>query len=210
MNTDFFVEANKLWRKGFQDEAFESLESFVNSFENEEEKKLWVKDYLPTLKIPKDEKIKSKFVIALFKKIIAPVILKKVKERDTYFMLWAYKLSTSLLFNNPNPETSIYSEMNIKSFQKLLIELYEMEPNSNEVKGLYINTRISQIKQNVFNNSKIYENWNPDYARNYTTEDCKKDLAEIEILKKIDQSNEYVGFLKKYEENLNKLMEKLI
>jgi hypothetical protein len=211
MHIEYFTEAQKLFRKGSKNESFECLEKFIASFENDTEKEQWVKEYLTGIKLPKEKdggqkKFTGEFIIGVFKKIIAPVLINGVNRKDVLSMLWAYKLSVNFDFYYGN----YYKEMIYTCrWRELLIDLYKFAPENNEVEILYFKTRVRQIKSNVFNNSRIYDNWNPDYARGYSIEDCQKDLEEVKLLKSIDRDKEYFEFLNKYEDNLNKLKEKI-
>ena len=216
MKIELIVEANKLWRKGSKNDSFDLIDKFLSSFENDLEKDLWTKEYLNDfkLKIPEDGRIKNDFFIYLFERIIAPVIIKGVKNKIPYFMLWAYKLYGNFLFTR----TDYYKAMGFnglidaigyKSHHYLLLDLYKIAPENNEVEKLYFDTRIRQMKRSLWNNSKIFINWNPEYAKGMTCDDCQKILNEIKILNNIDKNKEYNDFLTNYENNLNKVMEKL-
>jgi len=213
MNIEFFNEFSKLNRKGLKAEAMECMNKFINSFENDVEKELWTKEYLPKMTITKDGRINNEAVFKLFEIVMYPVLLNGYKEKNSYFTKWLIKLDVNSTYFKNKEMSNLYINLSrigaaIKNFQQLYIDLYKMDSENPEIQDIYFNRRISNLKSSIYIMPSIYIKWKPSYA-GMTVEECNEELEDVKILLKLDKKQEYETFLKNYESNLHKYLEKI-
>jgi hypothetical protein len=196
MNIKYFEEYLYYENLSIKSKTKEFIVKFINSFNGFEEKKTWTKEYLPKLKTNKHGRIRNE----LFENIIFPVLLNGYKNKDIFLMIWLVKLSQNYYQNN-----IIWEKINYKTDLEIIEECYEIEPNNDDVKKIYLELQIRGI------DFSIHE-WPSGvlYGNNFATKDeCKIILKEIKFIKKLDISKKYFKYIKDYENKVNEYIEKI-
>jgi hypothetical protein len=190
MNIEYFNEYLKYEQMGIKSKGKECLNSFINSFENYNEKLLWTIEYLPELKFNKNNRIRNE----LFEEIVFPVLLEGYNNRNIKLMIWMVKLNQNFTQNE-----KLWKKINYVSNLSLIRECYEMEPDNTEIVDLYLEIIIEKI---LF---RIHE-WPYGILIGNTfaeKDECKKLLEEIPLLNKLDRNKKYSELIMEYESIIN-------
>jgi len=215
VNQVYFDEFIKLNKKGLKQEAMENIDKFIKSFENDNERETWTKEYLKIMKITKDGTITNEGIRKVYGEIMYSVLLNGYKNKDSFLTLWL----TKLVFNFRNTpkidgeSRSYFRDLKeigapIKNEDQVYMDLYKMDPQNPEVQEYYLKYRITNIKGTIYNMPGIYDNWKNSYAT-MTVEECNAELEDVKILQKLDKKKEFTELLKGYERNLNKYLKRI-
>jgi hypothetical protein len=190
MDIEYFNEYLKYEQLGIKSKEKESLNNFISSFKNYDEKVLWTIEYLPKLKFNKNGRIRNE----LFEEVIFPVLLEGYNNKNIKLMIWMVKLNQNFTQNE-----KLWKKINYISNLSLIRECYEMEPDNTEIIDLYLETIIEKI---LF---RIHE-WPYGILIGNTfaeKDECKKLLEEIPLLDKLDRNKKYSELIMEYESIIN-------
>ena len=194
MNIDYFNEYLNYKNIGLKPKVKELIIKFINSFNNYEEKELWVTEYLSKLELDSNGRLRNE----LFEEIVFPVLLNGYNNKNIFQMVWLTKLSQNLYQNN-----KIWQKIDNKTDLEIIKECYEIDPNNNEVIEIYLELEIRGI------DFSIHE-WPHGilFGNNFATKDeCKMILDEISFLYKLDKNKKYFEYIKEYENKVKEYME---
>lgn len=197
MNIEFFNEYIHYQHKGLKDKAKEYVTKFIRSFENDAEKELWTKEYLPTLEFNCNCRIRNE----LFEEIVFPVLLNEYNHKDISSMIWLVKLEQNIITNN-----RILKRINYKTVWEIIRECYTIEPNNTEVTDLYLEY---SIKQMDFCTHEYHCAGIILYGNDIASKDeCILLLEEIVFIKNtLDRNKKYAAFINLCEYAIKDYME---
>ena len=195
MNVGYFNEYLKYEQMGLKSKTKGCLKDFINSFENYKEKELWAIEYLPKLEFNENSRIRNE----IYEEIIFPVLLEGYNNKNIELMIWIVKLIQNLYQNN-----KLWGKINYITDLDLIMELYKLEPDNDEIIDLYLEIIIEKIS------FRIHE-WPEGILIGNTfaeKEECKKLLEEIPLLNKLDRNKKYNKYIMEYENIIKEYINK--
>ncbi len=189
MNIKHYNEFLEYQDKGLKKQAGKSVRMFISTFQNEDEIKEWVLQYLPSLTTNRSSRIRHE----IFHELVYPVLKAGYVDNDFVSTLWLGKL-----IQNVYQATRLHEELSWVSELQLFRKCYEQKPEDDEARLLCLKTLVDWLEysEHEWPSGILYGN---DGA---TLEQCGEILREIEIILKLDKEYKYSDFIKQYSKKL--------
>jgi len=184
--------------QGLKEKATETITKFINSFENDEEKELWVLEYLPKFEPNIYGTLRLRH--ELFEEIVFPVLLAGYNNKNVELMLWLAKLCQNLYQNE-----KIWEKINFKPEAVIIEECYNLDPDNEVIREKLLGLKIYQIDYHI-------HEWPAGilYGHNGATiDECNILLDEIPLIRKLDTNKEHQEFIQDYEDKIKEYMERM-
>ncbi|QQO07666.1 hypothetical protein [Breznakiella homolactica] len=196
MNIEYFTKYCEYESNGLRKGAKEQLRKFIESFDNFDEKESWTIEYLPSLKINMNSRIRNE----IFEEIVFPVLLKGYNEKNITLMIWLVKLSQNLYQNQ-----KIWEKIDYKTDMQIIRECWEIDPRNAEIQDIYLDLEIRGIAYSIHEwpSGILIGN---DGA---TLEESKALLKEVPFLKSLDRNNKFKNVIADYEDKLKQNIQRL-
>tara|TARA_R110000751_G_scaffold206239_1_gene310299 strand:- start:250 stop:864 length:615 start_codon:yes stop_codon:yes gene_type:complete len=198
MNIEHFEKFELELELGLKKTATASVKKFVNSFENDDEIKSWVWNYLPNLEKNRHSCIRYEIFIDL----VYPLLKKGFESRDYNSTLWLGKL-----VQNVYQTKGIFEELGSNVEMDFFRICYEIDPNVEEGKELLLQSILNWL-------SHCVHEWPSGmlYGMNGASiEQCQEIRSEANFAKLLASKerelsfiNDFLVKLTEYELRLNK------
>lgn len=196
MNIEHYREFKELEEKGLKKQASKALRVFISSFENEQEKEEWVREYLPKLQTNRHSRIRHE----IFYELVYPILKAGYKNNDFASTLWLGKLA-----QNFYQARQLHEELNWASELSLYKKSYEIDPGNDEARLLLLKAIVSWLEysEHEWPSGILYGN------NGATIEQCDEISSEVQRVLKLDKENAYNEFIKQYVKKLSEYRARL-
>jgi hypothetical protein len=195
MNIDYFNEYLDSEAKGLKTKAKECVNKFIRSFENYSEKESWTMEYLSTLEMNRNGRVRNE----LFEEIIFPVLLDGYNRKNVFLMVWLAKLN-----QNYHQNHRIWEKMDYRTEVEIVMECYDLEPDNNAVTDLLLELMVNELDFNM-------HEWPPYilFGNSAATKDeCKILLDRTGLINKLDRNKKYSAYIRDCEDKIREYMER--
>ena len=184
MNAERYQQYLALKDAGKKEQAKAILDSFLASFESDEEKEQWVRAFLESGDF--DHRIRHE----IYEQLVFPVLLKGYHANDPWSLLWLAKTQQNLY-----SAQWLHSQVDSKSPYELLREAYAIAPDEAIRKEL-LRTDLEGYAycEHEWPAGILYEG-----GRGASIEQCDDLLKEIEFTRTLDKEGRHKLYLDSFE-----------
>lgn len=178
MKPELYERFLMLRNSGRKPQAKVALDEFINSFENFEEKAVWVREFLDT------EEFGHKVRHEIYEHLVFPVLLAGYEQKEAWSLLNLAKTSKNLYASK-----SLHAAVDFKSEFQFLTEAYEIEPTEElrkQLLGQHI--RGFSFSQHEWPIGIIFE------GRGDDLDECEILFKNVEAARKLDTKNQHEAF----------------
>ena len=137
MNIEHYAEFREFEEKGLKKQASKSLRAFISSFENNEEIKEWVWEYLPKLERNRHSRIRHE----IFNELVYPILKSGYENNDFSSTLWLGKLAQNIY-----QAQKLHEELDWVTELGLYNKSHKLDPSSDEARLLLLKAIVGWLE----------------------------------------------------------------
>lgn len=196
MNLEHFQKFNEYLKAGRRQDAKVSVQKFIDSFQNDGERELWVKEFLKTAKGQKG------IFFPLYKEVIFPILAKGFRRNDIWSILWLARTSNDIAKGG----AIFYNQVDNFGALGLLLHAYDLDSTSEEVAKELLRELMEHL-------SYCFHEWPAGVLNGMngaTLEECEGVEENIDLALQISDGENDKKLLHYYKTCLNQYRDRLV